>query len=93
MKKRIFAIVLCFVLTLAMSVPVFASSGSDTTASFDTLVKPIFDEITAQLSITNIVAMIAAVIGAGIGFVFLWWAVRKGISVLMSAVRKGKVSS
>lgn len=93
MKKRIFAIVFAVVLMMTMSVSVFASSTGGDSVSYDTSIKPILDKILGQLSIANIVAMIGSFIGAGIAFVFLWWAIRKGIKVLMSAIRKGKVSS
>lgn len=49
--------------------------------------------ITGQITVANIVAVIAGAIGASIGLVFMWWGVRKLIRVLMSAFRKGKLSS
>lgn len=93
--KKVLAIVLSLVLALSLSVSAFASeaSPSPSTANYDTVVKPIFDQILNQLSVSNIVSLLAAVIGAGIVFVFLWWAIRKGIKILMSAIRKGRVSS
>lgn len=95
--KRILAIAMALCLSAALSISAFASASGDGsgggTATFETSVKPLFDKILAQLNVTNIVALLAGVIGSGIVFVFLWWAIRKGISVLMSAIRKGKVSS
>lgn len=90
MMKKVLAIVLAAVLTVALAVPCFAEEAP---AGYETVVKPIFDNILKQLSVANIVSLLAAVIGAGIVFVFLWWAIRKGISILMSAIRKGRVSS
>lgn len=49
--------------------------------------------ITAQISVTTVIAVIAGAIGAAIGLVFMWWGVRKLIRVLMSAFRKGKLSA
>lgn len=49
--------------------------------------------ITGQITVANVVAVIAGAIGAAIGLVFMWWGVRKLIRVLMSAFRKGKLSS
>lgn len=92
-KKRLLALILTLVLAMSMTVPVFASSGSSDSVTYESSLKPILDKILAQISIANIVSMIGAFIAAGIGFVFLWWAIRKGISILMSAIRKGKVSS
>ena len=92
--KKLFAIVLSLVLALSLSVSAFASdAGATPNADYNTVVKPIFDNILKQLSVSNIVSLLAAVIGAGIVFVFLWWAIRKGIKILMSAIRKGRVSS
>lgn len=91
MMKKVLAIALAVVLTVALAVPCFAEEA--TTADYETVVKPIFDNILKQLSVANIVSLLAAVVGAGIVFVFLWWAIRKGISILMSAIRKGRVSS
>lgn len=96
MKKRIFVVILALCLSLSMAVTCFASeTGGVTggTADYETAVKPLFDSILQQLNVTNIVALLASVIGAGIVFVFLWWAIRKGIAILMSAIRKGRVSS
>ncbi len=96
MKKRIFAIALTVVLSLSLAVPCFASAGGGVTggtADYETSVKPLFDKILEQLNVTNIVGLLASVIGAGIVFVFMWWAIRKGIKILMSAIRKGRVSS
>jgi hypothetical protein len=47
-------------------------------------------DVTSQFSIAEIVAVMSAIIVAGIGFVFLWWGARKAYKALMSAVRKGK---
>ena len=49
--------------------------------------------ITGQITVANVIAVIAGAIGAAIGLVFMWWGVRKLIRVLMSAFRKGKLSS
>lgn len=94
MKKKVFAIIMALCVIMTMSVSAFASSsGGSQTVDYETAIKPIFDKILGQLSVANIVGLLAAVIGAGIAFVFLWWALRKGIKILMSAIRKGKVSS
>lgn len=58
--------------------------GADTIMS-------ILDAITSTMSVTQIVAMIAGIIGVGMTFVFLWWGVRKGFRAIMGAVTKGKL--
>lgn len=52
----------------------------------------IIDAITGQVSVTNILAVLVAAVGAAIGFVFLWWGVRKLLSTFFSGFRKGKAS-
>lgn len=51
----------------------------------------VIDAITAQISVSSIVGVLASVVGVGIGLVFLWWGVRKAISALMGAFRKGRL--
>lgn len=48
--------------------------------------------MTGQISVTTVVAVIASVVAAGIGLVFMWWGVRKLARALMAAFRKGKLS-
>ena len=48
--------------------------------------------MTGQISVSTIVAVLATLVSAGIGLVFLWWGVRKAIRSLMSAFRKGRMS-
>lgn len=67
-----------------------SSGGGGTTVSPADWAQVITD-VTSQFSVTQIVATISAVVVAGIGFVFLWWGVRKAFRSIMSAVRKGKV--
>lgn len=53
----------------------------------------VFTAITGQFSVSTIVAVLAGIIGLGIGAVFMWWGVRKGIRSIMSAFKKGRVSA
>lgn len=48
--------------------------------------------MTGQISVETIVAVLATLVTAGIGLVFLWWGVRKAVGSLMSAFRKGRIS-
>lgn len=52
---------------------------------------PVLDALTSQISIGSVVSVIAAVIGAGIGLVFLWWGVRKAVRAIMAAFKSGKL--
>lgn len=48
--------------------------------------------VVGQFSVANIVAVIASVVAAGIGFVFLWWGVRIAFRSIMGAVKNGTLS-
>ena len=48
--------------------------------------------MTSQISVETIVGVLATLVTAGIGLVFMWWGVRKAASSLMAAFRKGKMS-
>lgn len=60
------------------------------TVSSETIMS-ILTAITETMSVSQIVAMIAGIIGVGMTFVFLWWGVRKGFRAIMSAVTKGRL--
>lgn len=72
-----------------LSTPSAPSAGA--TVGADTLMD-IIDAITGQVSVTNILGVLVAAVGAAIGFVFLWWGVRKLLSTFFSGFRKGKAS-
>lgn len=50
----------------------------------------IISAVTAQFSVANIVAFIAAMVSATVGFVFLWWGVRKAYKAIVKAATRGK---
>ncbi len=52
----------------------------------------VINAMTAQISVQTVVGVLATLVTAGIGLVFMWWGVRKAMRSLMSAFRKGKVS-
>lgn len=76
-------------LSVVAAVPAFAAE-SGTVSSTDWA--PIISAMTAQISVSTVVGVIATAIAAGIGLVFMWWGGRKAVRTLMSAFRKGKVS-
>lgn len=47
---------------------------------------------TAQISVSTVVAVLATLVAAGIGLVFMWWGVRKAMASLMKAFRSGRIS-
>lgn len=52
----------------------------------------VMDALTAQISVSTVVGVLASIVTAGIGLVFMWWGVRKAVRALMSAFKKGKMS-
>lgn len=65
--------------------------SSDPGVSFSTI-SSILSAVTAQFSLTNIVSMIAGILGVTMAFVFLWWGVRKGYKAIIRATTRGKGS-
>lgn len=51
----------------------------------------VISAMTSQISVATVVGVLATLVAAGIGLVFMWWGVRKAIASLMSAFRKGKM--
>lgn len=79
------------IMTFAMSVCAFASSTTPTVVTPDDW-SSIISAMTAQISVSTIVGVVASTIAAGIGIVFMWWGGRKAVRALMSAFRKGRLS-
>lgn len=52
----------------------------------------VIDNVTSTFTVAGIVAVLAAVVAAGIGFVFLWWGVRLAFRSIMGAVKNGTLS-
>lgn len=69
-----------FAAILAEATPVTSSDWSS-----------VISAITSQISVSTVVAVLAAAVGAGIGLTFMWWGLRKMIKVLMKAFKTGKL--
>ena len=67
-------------LTVAASTAVSASDWAS-----------VLTAMTGQISVSTVVGVLASVVGAGIGLVFMWWGVRKLARTLMAAFRSGKL--
>lgn len=59
--------------------------------TYDTF-ESVIEAILGQVSVENIVAVLASAAGIAIAFVFLWWGVRKVTAMVMGSARKGKIS-
>lgn len=71
-----------------MSLMATAASPVDATAW-----APVMEALTAQISVTTVIGVVASVVGAGVGLVFMWWGVRKAMNSLMKAFRNGKLNA
>ena len=71
---------------------VTALASSTATAVTASDWESVITAMTGQVSVATIVGVLATVVAACIGIVFMWWGVRKAVRALMAAVRKGKIS-
>ena len=67
----------------------FTPAASPEPISISTI-QTILDTVTTQFSVSNIVAMIAGILGVIVVFVFFWWVVCKGFKAIVAAATKGK---
>lgn len=49
----------------------------------------VISAMTSQISVSTVVGVLATLVTAGIGLVFLWWGVRKAVGSLMGSFRSG----
>lgn len=71
----------------------FASEPASGSAVSSSDIASVLTALQAQISVASVVEIIAYVIGAGIGLVFMWWAARKLIRTFMGAFRSGRLGS
>lgn len=75
-----------------MSFFVTLLSGSGPTMPGPSDWSSVITNVTSNFSTSNIVSVLASVVLAGIGFVFLWWGVRLAFKSIMGAVKHGSLS-
>lgn len=68
---------------LADSVPAAAVTASDWAS--------VISAMTGQISVSTVVGVLATLVTAGIGLVFMWWGVRKAVGSLMGSFRSGRI--
>lgn len=94
MKKFILSVGAIPATVLASVSFAFASSTPTTpVAVSSTDIASVLTALQKQISVASVVEIIAYVIGAGIGLVFMWWAARKLIRTFMGAFRSGRLGS
>ena len=70
------------------------SSGGVTSAAVTSKdIAAVLTALQAQISVASVVEVVAYVLAAGIGLVFMWWAARKLIKTFMGAFRSGRLNS
>lgn len=47
--------------------------------------------MTGQISVSTVVGVLATLVTAGVGLVFMWWGVRKAVGSLMGSFRSGRI--
>lgn len=75
-------------LTLALGCVCFAS-GDSLSSSLD--FSPITEAVTSLITPTDIIIVIAGVIGAGMGFILAWFGIRKVVNALRNAILRGRL--
>lgn len=69
---------------------IFASTTSAVPTPSDW--SSVISGVTGAFSSSNIVQVLASVVGAGVVFVFLWWGIRLAFRSIMGAVKNGTLS-
>lgn len=88
-NKRFISLAMFVLMMSAMIVPTFAAEvASVSYTDFESIIT----NLQNQISVSTIVGILATLASVCVGLVFLWWAVRKVVSALMSAFRNGKLS-
>ena len=77
--------------SVGLAVPALAETPSQTVVTAADW-SSVITALTNQVSVSTIIAALATFVAAGIGIVFMWWGLRKGIRSLMAAFRKGRMS-
>lgn len=62
---------------------------AESTVGLDTF-KPVLDSLMNQISVANVVTVIAGIVALGVGGIFMWWGLRKAWKFIMSTTQKGK---
>lgn len=64
-----------------------ASAGAVTASDWASVITA----MTSQISVSTVVGVLATLVTAGIGLVFMWWGVRKAVGSLMGSFRSGRI--
>lgn len=67
-----------------------ASTGSSASEAVSA-VSQALGEVTGEITIANVVSVIAIALGAGVGFFFMWFGVRWVIRKVTKAIKSGRL--
>lgn len=90
-RKRLTVLLAVFaacLLSSALGVTAFASGSSPAVVSASDW-QSVISAVTAQVSVSTVVAVLASIVTSCIGLVFMWWGLRKAMRALMKAFRRG----
>lgn len=68
--------------------PVLAAEASITTPEDWSVITT---ALTNQISVSTVVGVLAVAVASCAGLVFMWWGVRKVTSMIMAALKRGKL--
>ena len=91
LRKNRLAVFLVSCLSMLL-VGVTAGAEGNTTVSVSDF-QSVITALTGQISVSTIVAVIAAVVGVTVGIAFMWWGARYASRKIMSALKKGKTGA
>lgn len=79
------------VLTVSAVLQLIPLEGPTTTAVTASDWASVIAAMTSQISVSTVVGVLATLVTAGIGLVFMWWGVRKAVGSLMGSFRSGRI--
>ena len=53
--------------------------------------KPVIDALTGSIAPAYLLGVLASIIGVGMGFVLMWFGVRKLVRIFMGALKNGNI--
>lgn len=56
-------------------------------------ISSVFSNITSQFSVASIISVLGGAFGIAIGFVFMWFGIKKALAILKPAINGGSISS
>lgn len=89
LRKNRLAVLVVSCLSMLL-VGVTAGAESNSTVSVQDF-QSVISNLTSQINVTTIVAVIAAIIGVTVGLGFMWWGAKYAARKIMAALKGGKV--